>query len=163
MNHARSFTRPKVVPGPGRGQYSAPAIAPDGSRVYLANSWLLTPFQKTTDNPRWWLNTFDTSAIGASGAPTGWTRAVTGVRGDARAGSANSLSSEFLGDYNYAAASRTYGVGVWTADARDAVHCSAIDQWRESLYTQGVTNPPNPATACPGRFGNINIYGATTG
>jgi hypothetical protein len=166
---AATFSTPTVVPGPGRGFYSAPAISPDGTRVYLANSWLLAPFQATTANPRPLLNTFDTSLIGADGAPSGWTRAVTGTPGDARAGSANGLSSEFLGDYNYASAARDYGVGVWTADARDATHCAAIDAWRQTLIDilsgagGSIPLPPNPASACPGTFGNINIYAATTG
>jgi hypothetical protein len=159
----RSWSSPQTVPGPGRGFYSAPAIAPDGSRVYVSNSWFLTPFQETTANPRMLLNTLETSAIGPDGAPTGWTTAVHGVAGDARAGSSNGLAFEFLGDYNYAAAARTYGVGVWTADARDALDCPAIDDWRQSLFTDSPLPQPNPATDCPGAFGNINMYAGSTG
>jgi len=159
----KTWASPSTVPGPGRGFYSAPAIAPDGSRVYDSNSWFLTPFRTTTAAPRVLQNTLQTSAIGANGAPTGWTTVVAGLTGDARAGSANGLAFEFLGDYNYAAASRTYGVGTWTADARDAADCPAIDAWRQSLFTASPPPQPNPATDCPGAFGNINIYAGTTG
>jgi hypothetical protein len=101
--------------------------------------------------------------VGASGAPGGWHTVYASPVGDLRAASANGLGSEFAGDYNYAAATRTYGIGVWTADARDASDCPAIDAWRQSLYTATPLPQPNPAVACPGTFGNINIFGATTG
>jgi hypothetical protein len=94
---------------------------------------------------------------------------VTTPPGDGRGGSANGLTSEFLGDYNYASAVKDYGIGVWTADARDASNCSAVDAWRQALadFLTGTGpdpgNPPNPATACPGTFGNIDIWSATSG
>ncbi len=73
------------------------------------------------------------------------------------------LAADLLGDYDHASASRTYGVGVWTADARDAADCPAIDAYRQSLYTSTPLPKPNPATACPGGFDHIEIRGATTG
>jgi hypothetical protein len=164
-----TWAAPSQVPGPGRGFYSAPAISPNGQWVYVANSWWLTPFQETTASPRLLVNTFQRSPIGANGTPTGWSTLVTTPPGDGRGGSANGLGSEFLGDYNYASAVNDYGVGVWTADARNAVNCPAVDGWRQALadFLTGSGpdpgNPPNPATSCPGRFGNIDIWSATTG
>jgi hypothetical protein len=149
--------------------YSAPAISPDGQTVYTANSWWLTPFQTTTASPRLLQNTFQVSGIEGNGAPTGWSTLVTTPPGDGRGGSANGLTSEFLGDYNYASAVKDYGIGVWTADARDASNCSAVDAWRQALadFLTGTGpdpgNPPNPATACPGTFGNIDIWSPTSG
>jgi hypothetical protein len=160
---ARSWSDPITVPGPGRGFYSAPAISPSGTQVYVANSWFLTDFQEDTANPRILVNTLDQSALDANGAPTGFSAVVTGVPGDARGGSSNGLTSEFLGDYNYASATDSYGIGVWTADARNAADCPAVDAYRHSLYTDSPLPKPNPATDCPGSFGNIDIYGATTG
>jgi hypothetical protein len=168
-DHGNTWSGPSQVPGPGRGFYSAPAISPNGQWVYTANSWWLTPFQATTANPRLLQNTFQVSAIGGNGAPTGWSTLVATPPGDGRGGSANGLGSEFLGDYNYASAVNDYGVGVWTADARDASHCGAVDAWRQALadFLTGSGpdpgNPPNPATDCPGTFGNIDIWSATSG
>jgi hypothetical protein len=163
VDGARNWSAPMVVPGPGRAFYSAPAISPSGTQIYVANSWFLTDFRTTTAASRTLLNTLDQSAVNASGTPTGFSAVVTGQPGDARAGSANGLAFEFLGDYNYASASDSYGVGVWTADARSAAHCTAVDDYRQSLYTSSPLPKPNPATVCPGAFGNIDIFGATTG
>jgi hypothetical protein len=159
-----SWSGPQQVPGPGRGFYSAPAISPDGSTVYLANSWITTPYRSTTAAPRTLVNTFDQAAIPAGGgAPGSFTTVVRGLPGDMRAGSSNGLTSEFLGDYNYASATNSYGIGVWTADAHQATPCAAINAWRMQVANGTAGNPPNPATACPPTFGNINIWSASTG
>jgi hypothetical protein len=162
-NGGRSWAAPRVVPGAGRAFYSAPAISPDGDWMYLADSWFQTPLQMTTSNPRWLLNTFKRAPVSANGTPGSFTTLVTTPPGDARGGSANGLGSEFLGDYNYASAARDYGVGVWTADARNAVHCAAVDAYRQALVNGDEPLPPNPADVCPGRFGNIDIWSATSG
>ena len=81
-----------------------------------------------------------------------------GVPGDPRGSSQNNLAGEFLGDYVYAAATRTYGAAVWN-DARNAADCPAIDAWRMSLR-DGTTVPrPAPEQDCPATFGNSDIYG----
>jgi hypothetical protein len=96
--------------------------------------------------------------------PGGWATEAMGLAGDARGASANGLSAEFLGDYDYAAASTEYGVALWVADARAAQDCPAVDAYRQSLYTASPLPKPNPASACveSPRFGNIDIWGATT-
>jgi hypothetical protein len=55
-----------------------------------------------------------TTGIGAGGAPGDRDTVYTGPSGDARGSSQGRiLDNEFLGDYVYAIATRTYGVGVW--------------------------------------------------
>jgi len=77
-----------------------------------------------------------------------------------RGSSANALTSEFLGDYNYAVATRDYGAAVWN-DARDAADCPAIDRYRQSLSTDSPLPTPAPATDCPFNFGNTEIFGGS--
>ena len=83
-----------------------------------------------------------------------------GLPGDPRGSSANSLTSEFLGDYVYAVATRTYGAAVWN-DVRNAKDCPAVDAWRESLQTGGSVPKPAPNVVCPAGFGNSDIFGGS--
>ena len=70
-----------------------------------------------------------------------------GASGDARGSSQNNLAAEFLGDYVYAAATRTYGTAVWN-DVRNAADCPAIDEFRQELHEEAVAlpgcGPPKP-------------------
>jgi len=104
------------------------------------------------------------AAIGAGGAPTGWTTEFVGPSGDARGTSQGRiLYNEFLGDYVYAIATRTYGAGVWT-DVPNTADCPAMDAWRQASFTAGhrVFPAPWPLGDCPANFGNNDISGATT-
>jgi hypothetical protein len=69
-----------------------------------------------------------------------------------------------VGDYVYAAASRTYGVGVWS-DASDAAVCPAVQSWRAASFAAGqlVVPGPWPLADCPATFGNVQIRAATNG
>jgi hypothetical protein len=148
-----------------RSMYSAPALAPDGSTAYVLYNANEQPFQTTTAAPRLERGVLLASAIGAGGTPTGWSAVYTGPTGDARGTSQGRiLYNEFLGDYVYAAATRTYGLGVWT-DARNAADCPAMDAWRQQSHDAGhpVFPAPWPLSDCPVGFGNADIYSATTG
>ncbi|MEP6996755.1 MAG: hypothetical protein ABI900_03850, partial [Betaproteobacteria bacterium] len=94
----------------------------------------------------------------ATGDLTGWSTLNRGDIGDARGSSANSLISEFLGDYNAVIATRSYGAAVWN-DVRNAADCPAIDAWRQSLADKKPTAKPAPGTDCPATFGNSDIFG----
>jgi hypothetical protein len=67
---------------------------------------------------------------------------------------------EFLGDYNYVVATRSSGTAVWN-DVRDAQVCPAMNAYRQSLITSSPLPKPSPATDCPARFDNSDIYGGT--
>jgi len=69
---------------------------------------------------------------------------------DARS-SANSLTGEFLGDYNYASETNAFAVATWN-DVRNAADCPAIDAYRQGLMTETTADDvpaPAPATDCP--------------
>ncbi len=104
----------------------------------------------------------DSSADAA--APTGaFSEVHRGAPGDPRGSSSNDLTDEFLGDYVYATATRTYGAAVWN-DARRAADCPAIDAWRMGLENGDTTTPapaPAPQQACLPNFGNSDIYGGS--
>jgi hypothetical protein len=159
-DHGVSWTTPQQIEtARDRGFYTAPAISPDGSTVYVVYNAFTTPYQTTTSSPRDLVGVVMKGTV-SSGVTGSWSTLNRGPTGDARGSSANSLTSEFLGDYVYAAATNTFGVAVWN-DTRNAQDCPAIDTYRENLV-QGITpNPvPNPPTSCPAnsRFGNSDIY-----
>ena len=80
--------------------------------------------------------------------------------GRGRPGTTRTLNREAVYDYNYAAATRTYGAAVWM-DVRDAADCPAVDAYRQSLINGTPITPPAPLTDCPAQFGNNDIYGGT--
>jgi hypothetical protein len=161
----QTWSAPAIVSAAGdRALYSAPGIAPDGSRVYVAYNAFTTPFANTTGTPRLEHGVLRSAAIGAGGAPTGWTTEFVGPVGDARGTSQGRiLYNEFLGDYVYAIGARTYGAGVWT-DVPNTADCPAMDAWRQASFNAGhlVFPAPWPLGDCPANFGNNDISSATT-
>ena len=80
--------------------------------------------------------------------------------GDARGSSQNNLVAGFLGDYNYAAATRDFGVLVWN-DVRNAADCPAIDAYRQAIANGQQAVAPSPQQDCPPTFGNTDIFGGS--
>src|SRR5512137_250837 len=145
-----------------RGFYTAPAISPNGKDVYVVYNAFTTPYRNNTTDPRTLVGVMlhadsSTSPGTATGA---FSELHRGAPGDPRGSSANALTDEFLGDYVYAVATRTYGAAVWN-DARNAADCPAIDDWRMSLITGGTVARPAPEQDCPAAFGNSDIFGGS--
>jgi hypothetical protein len=190
-NRGESWTAPRAVERAGdRGYYSAPAISPNGSDVWLVYNAFTEPFKPSAEGPQ---NdrpligqvlhaTVTGGAVGAVGA---FAPVHRGLLGDARGSSQNDLAAEFLGDYVYATATRTYSMSVWN-DMRDGADCPAVDEFRQELHEEAVATgqqtaePEEPRGAddrerdqepgeeaeappvqqvCPATFGNSDIYG----
>jgi hypothetical protein len=184
-----SWTTPVRVERPGdRGYYSAPAISPNGRDVYLVYNAFETPFRPSAVGPG-----NDRELVGVvlhadstASSVGGFSEIHRGLPGDARGSSQNDLAAEFLGDYVYAAATRTYGAAVWN-DMRNGADCPAVDAYRQALHDEAVQSgqqtaeaeeprgegsgadagaadasgpqPPAVEEECPANFGNSDIYG----
>lgn len=163
-DHGATWSTPKAIETAGdRGIYTAPAISPNGSDVYVVYNAFTTPFRTNTTDLRTLVGVVlhaDSSTNPAT--PTGaFSNLNRGAPGDPRGSSANALTDEFLGDYVYATATRTYGAAVWN-DARRAADCPAIDAYRQALQNASTTAvAPAPEQDCPATFGNSDIFGGS--
>jgi len=159
-NQGSSWSTPANAAEAGdRPDNPAVAISPTGSDLYLVYDAFLQPFQTTTANPRRMQGVVRHADVGAAGTVGAWSTLHRAAVGDAR-GTTRTLNREAVYDYNYAAATRTYGAAVWM-DARDAADCPAVDTYRQSLIDGTPITPPAPLTDCPAQFGNNDIYGGT--
>jgi hypothetical protein len=162
-----SWSPPQAVSLPGdRPLYSAPAIAPNGGTVYVVYEAAMAPWAGSDfTSPRPYRGVFVSSPLNGSGAPTGWTTLYTEPPGDLRATyPGHDFYQERVGDYVYAAASNSYGVGVWTS-ARDAAVCDAVQTYRAQSFAAShlaVPGAPWPLRDCPAKFGNTDIQAITS-
>ena len=164
-NGGAGWSTPRAISTAGdHGFYTAPAISPNGAKVYVVYNAFTTDYQtSTTSGPRRLVGV----VLGApvSGSSTGaFSELNRGASGDARGSSANALTDEFLGDYVYAVATNSFGAAVWN-DVRNAADCAAIDTYRQNLIDGVTPNPkPDPPVDCASAaaFGNSDIYGYTS-
>jgi hypothetical protein len=158
-DHGSTWSTPRAIETAGdRGLYTAPAISPNGTDVYVVYNAFTTPYRDNTTAPRELvgvvLHADSSTGDGATGAFTSLHRSPPG---DPRGSSQNDLTAEFLGDYVYAVATRDYGAAVWN-DTRSAADCPAIDAWRASLEAGTPTATPAPQQDCDPTFGNSDIF-----
>jgi hypothetical protein len=148
-----------------RGYYSAAAISPQGTDVYLVYNAFTNPFRNDTASSRSLVGVVKHADVAIGGTLGAFTELHRGEAGDPRASSQNNLWLEFLGDYVYAVATDQYGAGVWN-DVRDGDNCPAIDSWRAAaqeatLDSTTVPTMPAPTQDCPATFGNTDIFGGS--
>ncbi len=159
-NGGASFTGPTAVSlaAGDRPYYTAPAISPNGADIYIVYNAFTTPYRNDTSSSRGLVGAILHADV-TGGTPGAFGTLDRGAVGDPRASSQNNLTAEFLGDYVYAAATRTGAVGVWN-DVRNGADCPAIDAWRLSLRTGTTVPRPAPQTDCRPTFGNSDIFGS---
>jgi len=155
---AATWTAPRALESSGdRGYYTAPAISPNGTDVYVVYNAFTTPYRTDTTSSRNLVGVVLHADV--AGASTGaFTEIHRGHDGDPRSSSQNNLLGGFRGDYVYAAATRTYGAAVWN-DSRNGADCAAMDAWRMSLRTGSSVARPAPQQDCAPTFGDSDIFG----
>ena len=161
-DQGETWTTPVNVAEAGdRPDFPSVAISPDGTDLYLTYMAFHAPWQPTTASPRMMEGVVRHSDL--SGLTIGGFATVhRGDSGDARGSTANGLSAEFLGDYNYVDATNDFAYAVWN-DVRNAADCPAIDTFRQNFTSNSPTPAPAPQQDCPlvgtDIFGNSDIFG----
>jgi len=160
-NAGATWTTPAALdlPAGDRPLFTAPALSPDGTDLYVVDNAFTTPYRTNTTDPRGLVGEVWHANV-VAGVPGGWTSLDRSAVGDPRGTSQNGLTAEFLGDYVYASATRDKVVGVWN-DASHAADCPSIDAYRASLYTATPKPAPNVLASCPATFGNSDIRGGS--
>jgi hypothetical protein len=159
-DHGATWSTPVNAAEAGdRPDNPAVAISPNGTDLYLVYGAYLDPFRTTTADPRRLQGVARHADVGAGGTAGSFTTLHRSAVGDAR-GTTRTLNRELIYDYQYAAATRSYGAVIWM-DARDATVCDAVNAYRQSLIDGSPIPAPSPVTDCPPDFGNLDNYSGT--
>ena len=156
--HGTSWSQ-RVIPiaSGDRPYYSAVAVSPDGTDLYLVYNAFTNPYRNNTTSTRGLVGVILHANVTASGAPGTWSQVHRGATGDPRASAQNNVVLEFLGDYVYADATDEYGVAVWN-DVRQGAVCGPVNTWRAQVQqTLDLAGRPAIQQACPETFGNTDI------
>jgi hypothetical protein len=137
-----------------RPDFPSIAVSPNGKDVYLTYDGFLDPYRTDLTGTRLFQGVVRHADV-TGGVIGAWTTVHRGVSGDARASSANALTDEFLGDYNWIVATNSFAAAVWN-DARNASLDPGVLAYRASLLTSSPL--PKPVLTVP-TFGNTDIYG----
>ncbi len=166
MDGGATWSADQAVNAPAdRGYYSAISISPNGTDVYAVYNAFTTPFRNDTSSPRTLVGVVTHSDVNANGSFGSFSELLRSQPGDPRGSSQNNMWMEFLGDYVYSIATRSYSANVWN-DTRMAADCPAIDAWRaaaQDAITNGTAVPAKPAPQqdCPATWGNSDIFGGS--
>jgi hypothetical protein len=171
-NGGQNWSNPATVSlGGDRPLYAAPAISPGGDRAYVIYEADTAPWRGADmTSPRPYHGVFLTAPL-TGGAPGSWSTIYNGSttttagHNDLRGTyPGHDIYQERVGDYVYAAATATYGLGVWT-DAQNATVCGPVQTYRAASLAAGTLALPAPwpLADCPGTFGNTDIWASTTG
>ena len=159
-DHGTNWTQQVIPIAAGdRPYYSAVAVSPDGTDLYLVYNAFTTPYRNDTTSARGLIGVVLHADVSGSGAPGTFTEVHrSAVTGDPRASAQNNLVLEFLGDYVYADATDEYGVAVWN-DVRQGAVCDPVNTWRAQVQqTLDPTGAPAIQQACLPTFGNTDIW-----
>lgn len=154
-----SWSTPVVASeGADRPDFPALAVSPDGTDIYLTYQGFLDPWRTNTSDTRRQQGVVRHVDLDPTNGALGPFHTLhRGPVGDARGSSANGLTAEFLGDYNYVWATNDAGIAVWN-DVRDAAVCDAIVTYRQALVDGQAAVAPNVQQVCPPTFGNTDIF-----
>ncbi len=138
----------------GRSAFNpAVAVKPDGTKVFVGFNAI--DDVKAGTPPSAGVVFYDAySVVSTNGGTFGSPVKISAKSSDPDASTTNGLRSQFLGDYNGAAASNGAAWFSWT-DSRNGQPCAAVDGWRASGFT---TTKPNIYDSCPSDFGNTDIF-----
>jgi hypothetical protein len=172
LDGGQSWSNPATVSLAGdRPLYAAPAISPTGNRAYLVYEADTAPWRGADmTSPRPYHGVFLTTPL-TGGSPGSWSVIYNGSTNTSAGHNdlrgtypGHDIYQERVGDYVYAVATATYGLGVWT-DAQNATVCGPVQRYRAASLAAGTLALPAPwpLADCPGTFGNTDIWSSSTG